>query len=303
MNAMDSVHAKTDVPFPPDPNPRTPNFRVPRGSWDTHFHLYGPPHRFPYADTRLRTPPAAPIEHWWSTSAAIGIERGVTVTPGIHGSNNDATLDAIERSEGRLAGMIRSNSELTAADVAGLHRRGVRGMRFAFATRGRDAFDERELWANLANIEPSGWVVALLMDGHVLERHAEVVANLPVPTVIDGFAGISPGRGVDQPAVRTLLDVLRRPNVHLKIMCPDRELHAGERYEDVVALVRAIVATAPDRVMWGSDWPHSYVYEAGKVPNDGDLLGMLSDFVPDEHVRSKILVDNPTRLFGGSLNA
>jgi len=80
-------------------------------------------------------------------------------------------------------------------------------------------------------------------------------------------------------------------------------LHAGERYEDVVALVRAIVATAPDRVMWGSDWPHSYVYEAGKVPNDGDLLGMLSDFVPDEHVRSKILVDNPTRLFGGSLNA
>ncbi len=286
-----------DVPFPPDPNPRKPRFRVPPGSWDTHFHLYGPPDRFPYAENRVRTPPAAPIEHWWSMSAAIGISRGVTVTPGIHGSNNDATLDAIERSDGRLVGMIRADSALTAQDIARLHKRGIRGMRFAFATHRTNSFDEAQLRLNLAHIEPSSWVVAFLLDGGALERHADTIASVPLPVVIDGFAGILPRLGVDQPILRTLLDLLRRPNVHLKIMCPDRELHAGERYEDVVALVRTIVASAPDRIMWGSDWPHSYLFEAGKIPNDGDLLSMLADFAPDESVRRKILVDNPTRLF------
>ena len=287
-----------DVPFPPDPNPRPPNFQVPAGSWDTHFHLYGPPQRFPYAEKRLRTPPAAPFEHWRSTSSAIGIGRGVTVTAGIHGTNNDVTLDAIERSEGRVLGVIRANSKLTAQEIAALHRRGVRGMRFTFVKHHLDApFDERALWANLACIEPSGWVVAFLFDGGAFEERADLIAKVPSPVVIDGFAGISPRAGVDQPAVRTLLDLLQRPNVYLKIMGADRELHAGEAYEDVVALARVLVASAPDRIVWGSDWPHSYHFEAGKIPNDGDLLNMLSDFAPDEAVRNKILVDNPTRLF------
>lgn len=285
------------VPFPPDPNPRSPAFRIPPGSWDTHFHLYGPPDRFPYAEERLFTPPAAPIEHWQRVAAAIGITRGVTVTPGIHGSNNAVTLDAIERSEGRLRGMIRSNAELTSQDVVALHRRGIRGMRFTFATHLGASFDEHELRTNLARIEPSGWVVGFLIDGDALERHVDLIGNLPLPTLIDGFAGISARRGLDQPAVRTLLDLLERPNMFLKLMGADRDLYAGERYEDIVVLAQAIVARAPDRIVWGSDWPHAYLYEAGKTPNDGDLLSMLSDFAPNESIRTKILVDTPARLF------
>lgn len=286
------------MPFPPDPNPRPPGFDVPDGSWDTHFHLFGPPHRFPYAEDRLRTPLAAPIEHWWSTFARIGITCGVTVTPGIHGNDNRATLDAIERSAGRLRGVVRSNAELTRRAAAELHRHGIRGMRFAFVTRRNGNFDEAEVRANLPQIAPHGWVASFLIDGEALQRHAETIAALPVPAVIDGLAGMSSREGIDQPAARTLRDLLQRPNVHWKIMSVDRELHAGGRYDDVVALVRSLIDAAPDHVIWGSDWPHSYHYEAGHIPNDGALLGMLADFAPDPAVRRKILVDNPSRLYG-----
>ena len=286
-----------EVPFPPDPNPHPPNFHVPNGSWDTHFHLYGPPDRFPYSEQRLFTPPAAPFEHWQRISAAIGITRGVTVTPGIHGSDNAVTLNAIERSEGRVRGMIRANVDLTKQDVNALHRRGVRGMRFTFATHLGASFDEHELAESLARIEGCGWVVAFLIDGNAIEEHADRIGTLPLPTLIDGFAGISAKRGLDQPAVRTLLDLLERPNVFLKLMGHDRDLHAGEPYADIVTLARAIVAKAPDRIIWGSDWPHAYLYEAGEIPNDGDLLSMLADFAPDDAIRTKILVDNPARLF------
>jgi predicted TIM-barrel fold metal-dependent hydrolase len=294
---LSHTSGKLDVPFPHDPNPNAPNFRVPNGSWDTHFHLYGPPERFPYAETRSFTPPAAPFEHWQRISAAIGIARGVTVTPGIHGYNNDVTLDAVERSEGSVRGVIRANAALTAQDIAALHRRGVRGMRFTFAAHLGQSFDMQLLQTSLARIEPCGWIMQFLIDGDAIERHAEVIGNLPLPVVLDSYAGITAGLGIDQPAVRTLFDLLARPNIYLKFMCADRDLDAGERYENIVALSQAIVARAPDRVLWGSDWPHSYLYEANRVPNDGDLLSMLSDSAPDEALRKKILVDNPARLF------
>jgi 2-pyrone-4,6-dicarboxylate lactonase len=131
----------------------------------------------------------------------------------------------------------------------------------------------------------------------MLDVHADLIANLPMPTLIDAFAGIEPNGGLAQPAFRTLLDMLGRPHVYLKHIGADRLLSEGQRYEDIVAMTRALIERAPDRVVWGSDWPHSYVFEANGVPNDGDLIDMLLDFAPDETVRRKILVDNPKRLF------
>jgi predicted TIM-barrel fold metal-dependent hydrolase len=296
MHPMTSTTIR-DVPFPPDPNPRKPRLVAPPGSWDTHFHIYGPPDRFPYAENRGFTPPAAPIEHWQSVSAAIGIERGVVVTPGIHGSNPAATLDAIARSGGRLRGMIRADPALTANDVEALHAGGIRGVRFPFAKElGRD-FDVNVVRTSVPQLAARRWITAFQIDDDMIERYADIIAGIPLPTVIDGFAGLSPGRGLDQPAFRTLLDVLAKPHVHLKLFVADRNLRNGERYEDIVAMSRAAIAKAPDRIIWGSDWPHSYIYKAGDMPNDGDLIDMLLDFAPDEGVRKKILVDNPTRLF------
>jgi predicted TIM-barrel fold metal-dependent hydrolase len=286
-----------DIPFPPDPNPHKPRMTVPPGSWDSHFHIFGPPNRFPYAESRRYTPPTAPIEHWLSVSAAIGIERGFVVTPSVHDLDPAVTLDAIARAEGRIRGMIRANAGLTSSDIKRLHAGGIRGLRFPFAKVVRRAFDEDEFHANIARIEPANWVVEFQIDGDSLEVHADLIGNVPLPTIIDEFAGIQPKDGLDQPAFRTLLDLLAKPNVYLKLICPDRYLYQGQRYEDVVAMSRAVIAKAPDRIIWGSDWPHSYVFEANAIPNDGDLIDMLLDFAPDEKVRNKILVDNPKRLF------
>jgi predicted TIM-barrel fold metal-dependent hydrolase len=286
-----------DIPFPPDPNPKKPRITVPPGSWDTHFHIFGPPNRFPYAESRRYTPPTAPIEHWLAISSAIGIERGFVVTPSVHDLDPAVTLDAIARADGRIRGMIRANSSLDDAAVRRLHGGGIRGLRFPFAKVVRRDFDENEFHANIARIEPLSWVVEFQIDGNMLEEHADLIGNVPLPTVIDEFAGIHPKDGLDQPAFRTLLDLLAKPNVYLKLICPDRFLAMGESYESIVAMSRAVIEKAPDRIIWGSDWPHSYVFEANAMPNDGDLIDMLLDFAPDETARNKILVDNPARLF------
>ena len=115
--------------------------------------------------------------------------------------------------------------------------------------------------------------------------------------MIDAFAGIEPNAGLAQAAFRTLLDIVSRPHVYVKHFGADRLVHEGQRYEDIVAMTRAVIERAPDRAVWGSDWPHSYVFEPNGVPNDGDLIDLLLDFAPDATVRHKILVDNPKHLF------
>jgi predicted TIM-barrel fold metal-dependent hydrolase len=287
-----------DVPFPPDPNPKKPKMKVPKGAWDTHFHIFGPPDRFPYAESRRYTPPTAPIEHWLRISEAIGIERGFVVTPSVHDLDPAVTLDAIARSDGRVRGMVRANSKMTKGDVQKLHEGGIRGLRFPFAKVVARQFDEAEFHANIATIESKNWVAEFQIDGDMIEEHADLIGNVPLPTVIDEFAGLHPKDGLDQPAFRTLLDLLGRPNIYLKVICADRFLSMGESYESIVAMSRAVIEKAPDRIIWGTDWPHSYVFDANGIPNDGDLIDMLLDFAPDEAVRKKILVDNPTRLLG-----
>jgi predicted TIM-barrel fold metal-dependent hydrolase len=286
-----------DIPFPPDPNPKTPKLSVPPGAWDSHFHIFGPPDRFPYAESRRYTPPTAPVEHWLRVSSAIGIERGFVVTPSVHDLDPAVTLDAIARSDGRIRGMIRANSKLDEAAIRTLHEGGIRGLRFPFAKFVRREFDANEFHANVALIEPMSWIAEFQIDGDALEQHADLMGSVPLPTIIDEFGGLHPKDGLDQPAFRTLLDLIAKPNVYLKLICPDRFLAMGESYESIVAMARAVIAKAPDRIIWGSDWPHSYVFEANAMPNDGDLIDMLLDFAPDEAVRNKILVDNPTRLF------
>ena len=216
-----------DIPFPPDPNPNKPRMAVPKGSWDSHFHIFGPPDRFPYAESRRYTPPTAPIEHWLSTMSAIGIERGFVVTPSVHDLDPAVTLDAIARSDGRIRGMVRANSKMDAGEIDRLHAGGIRGLRFPFAKVVRREFDAAEFHANIAKIASHNWVVEFQIDGDMIETHADLIGNVPLPTIIDEFAGIQPKDGLDQPAFRTLLDLLAKPNMYLKLICPDRYLHQG----------------------------------------------------------------------------
>ena len=292
------MESKLRVNFPPDPNPRKLRFAPPPGTCDTHFHIYGPPHLFPYVEERLYTPPAAPIEHWFLIAKAVGIERGILVQPNVHGFAPAVTLDALARSDGRLRGMIRADPSLTAADVKALHGKGVRGIRFNFARHLGGKFDADRFRRIVGTVAPQGWPVDLHIDADLIEERAELIRWVPVPVVIDHFGRVDGRLGVDQPAFRVLLDLAGEGNVYVKISGADRLMARGSTYDNVVALARALIARAPDRIVWGTDWPHSNVFEPNRTPNDGDLMNMMLDFAPDEAVRHGILVDNPARLFG-----
>ena len=289
---------KLRVTLPPDPNPRKPRFTPPAGTCDTHFHVFGPPHLFPYVESRRYTPPAAPIEHFLGMAAVVGIARGIMVQPQVHCWDSASTLDAIAKGEGRLRGMIHANPDFTEADHRKLHQGGVRGVRFNCVERNGGGFDERRLNQVVGRVQALGWPVDLHIEADFLERHAELVRRIPLPVIIDHFGNVSARTGKTGPAFKILMDLMGEGHVWLKISGADRLMSRGGRYEEIVPLARDLIARAPERIIWGTDWPHSNIFKHGEMPNDGDLMSMMLDFAPDETVRRKILVDNPARLFG-----
>jgi 2-pyrone-4,6-dicarboxylate lactonase len=284
------------VTFPPDPNPRRPRLKAPPGSWDTHFHVYAP-HLFPFADKRRYTPPAAPVEHYLQINSAIGLERGVIVQPSVHGTNTAVTVHAVAHSNGRLRGMIRSDPTLTADKLAELDRQGIRGLRFPVSRDLGDSLKEEVLHHNVALMERVGWVVDFQIDADVMLARADMIRSIKLPVIIDTWGRVDPRHGLDQPAFRLLLDLIGNHNVYVKIHGTNRFLERGVPYADMIRMAHALIAHAPDHILWGTDWPHSEVLQPNKMPNDGDLIDLLLDYAPDEAVRRKILVDNPARLF------
>jgi predicted TIM-barrel fold metal-dependent hydrolase len=291
------VDPKLRVSLPPDPNTRAPKFKPPAGTIDTHFHVFGPPHLFPYYENRRYTPPAAPVEHFFGMAKIAGIDRGVMVQPTVHHSDSASTLDALVKGEGRLRGMIHANAGFDDGEYKKLHAGGVRGVRFNCAPRLGGAFNVERFQSVVSRVTPYGWAIDLHLDPDFLEPHAEMIRRIALPVVIDHFANVHSMSGKDATHYKVLHDLLGEKHVWLKISGTDRLLIRGATYDNVVALARAVIARAPDRIIWGTDWPHSNMFEHGTIPNDGDLMTMVADFAPDEAVRRKILVDNPARLF------
>ena len=290
--------------MPPDPNPRKPGFTPPPHSCDTHFHIFGPPDNFPFAPTRQYTPPAAALEHYLNMSAVIGIERGVVVQPSVHGLDNSVTLDAIERSGGRFRGVGRVDDKASRSDLKKLHEGGIRGVRFNLLDRPRgnialDVFDRV-----VEGIADFAWSVDLHIDPKNLLEHEKRLRALKLPVVFDHIARIDPAAGLNQPAFQLLLDLLKGDRFWVKVSGADKICNArvdsypGLPYIEVIPFARAVIEAAPDRVIWGTDWPHSNIFVPGQTANDGDLIDLLCEFAPEEKVRKKILVDNPAVLYG-----
>jgi 2-pyrone-4,6-dicarboxylate lactonase len=284
------------VNFPPDPNPKQPRLEAPSGSWDTHFHVWAP-HLFPYAEKRRYTPPAAPVEHYLKMARAIGLARGVIVQPSVHADRTEIVLDAVAKSNGALRGMIIAKPGLTEADIAKLHAGGVRGVRFASRKGHGNRFD-RELFTRTADlVAPFRWILDLQIDDDMIIDLAELIRAQQLLTIIDTMGHINARKGLDQPALRTLLDLVSGPSTYLKLHGANRFLTWGVPYGEIVKVAQALVARAPHHMLWGTDWPHSEVFEPRQMPNDADLLDMLLDYAPDAAVRKLILVDNPRALF------
>ena len=290
--------------YPPDPNTRKPKFTPPANSCDSHFHVFGPPEQFPFVSTHEYTPPAAPLEHYLKMIAVIGIERAVVVQPSVHGLDNSATLDAIGNSNGKFRGVGRIDDKTPKLELQRLHEGGIRGVRFNLLDRPRGNVSLDALDRCVENIAELDWSVDLHIDMKNLIAQEKRIRNSPVPVVIDHIARVKPAEGLNQPGFQLLLDLASLKHVWVKVSGADKicdtRVHSyfGLPFVEVIPYARAVIAAAPDRVLWGTDWPHSNNFAPGHTPNQGDLVDLLAEFAPDEHVRKKILVDNPAALYG-----
>jgi 2-pyrone-4,6-dicarboxylate lactonase len=290
--------------YPPDPNTRKPKFTPPPKACDTHFHVFGPPEEFPFVSTHEYTPPAAPLEHYLKMTAVIGVERAVVVQPSVHGLDNSATLDAIRNSAGRFRGVGRIDDKTPKSELQRLHLGGIRGVRFNLLDRPRGNVKVDVLDRCIDNVMDLGWSIDLHIDTKNLLAQEKRIRSMPVPVVIDHIARVKPAEGLDQPAFQLLLDLLKLKHVWVKVSGADKicntTVHSyfGLPFIEVIPYAQAVVAAAPNRVIWGSDWPHSNNFAPGYTPNDGDLVDLLAQFAPDAQTRKRIFVDNPAALYG-----
>ncbi len=290
--------------YPPDPNTRKPRYTLPPKACDTHFHVFGPPEQFPFVSTHEYTPPAAPLEHYLKMAAVIGVERGVVVQPSVHGLDNSATLHAIAHAQGRFRGVGRIDDKTPKSELKRLHDAGIRGVRFNLLDRPRGNVTLDVLDRCVQHVAEFGWSVDLHIDSKNLLAQERRIRAWPTAVVIDHIARIKPAAGLNQPAFRLLLDLVKQKHVWVKVSGADKicntSVHSyyGLPFVEVIPFAQIVIAAAPDRVIWGSDWPHSNNFAPGHTPNDGDLVDLLAAFAPDERTRKKILVDNPAALYG-----
>jgi predicted TIM-barrel fold metal-dependent hydrolase len=279
----------------PDPDTRTPRYRAPPGACDAHCHVFGPDAVFPYAPDRAYTPPDAPFEALQALHRILGIGRAVIVHASCHGSDMRVTLDGIARSGGTMRGVAVVDPEVTEAELARLHAGGIRGVRFNFVKHLGGMPDMAVFHRVLAMAEALGWHVVLHLDAEDIVPLAPTIAAIRIPFVIDHMGRVKAKAGTEQPAFRQLLELMTNPLAWVKICGAERVSSEGRPFRDALPFARALVAAAPDRVLWGTDWPHPNI--AGDMPNDGDLLDLLAEAVEDEAMRRKVLVENPARLY------
>lgn len=294
-----------DLPYalPPDPNTRAPDWRLPDGACDTHFHIFGPPDKFPFAETRRYTPPGAPLENYWKVQKVTGLARGIAVQPTAHGFDNSAIMDAVARSGGKMRAVVRFNENTSDGELEALHEQGARGARFSLMSDRPGSIENLEM--ALPKMKKLGWSLVLHVEPDHFVDNEKIIRNIPIPTVVDHMARCKPkDGGMSHPAFALLLELLKDDRFWVKIASIDKisgqkqpTQPGGLPYEDVIPMGEAVIAAAPDRVIWGSDWPHGNNFEPGSIANEGDLLNVLGRMAPDPGQRQKILTDNPSRLY------
>lgn len=267
----------------------------PPGACDAHCHVFGPADRFPFSPGRSYTPPDAGLELFERLQKRLGLSRAVFVQASCHGTDNAAMVDALRRGEGRYAGVGMIADETSQLDLRRLHGAGVRGARFNFVKHLGGAPDLERFWRLVDRVTPLGWHIVLHFDAEDLPRYRDLLERMPTPYVIDHMARVDASKGVHQVPFQQLLELLRDERCWVKVSGAERLTADGAPpYDDVVPFARALIDAAPDRILWGTDWPHPNVRH---MPDDGDLVDLLADFTPDEATRSRILVENPERLY------
>ncbi len=280
----------------PDPNPHPPAVALPADACDCHAHIFGPSSRFAYAQKRIYTPPDAPLEAYLRTLDAVGLRRGALVQPSIYGNDNSCMIDAVARSGGRLRGVVVADPrELSDAVVADWSAKGICGVRINMVTP--DGLPLEQMDDMAVRLAEIGWHLDLITDTSArLVELENRLRKLPCAVMIEQMGRIKGGEPVSTPGFQVLLRLLAEGRTWVKLSHAYHISTAGAPYADTTPLARAIVAAAPTQAVWGSDWPHPMVH--GPIPNDGDLLNLLAEWVPDAAQRKAVLVDNPARFYG-----
>ena len=280
--------------------PRKPAFRAPAGAVDAHCHVFGPGEVFPYAPERKYTPTDASKEQLWALRDFLGFERNVIVQGTCHSADNRALVDAVRNSAGRARGIATVRRAVSDTELRDLHDAGVRGVRFNFVKRLVDVTPTDELLEIAARIAPLGWHVVVYFEAQDLHELAPFIASLPTVVVVDHMGRPDIGRSVDGPEFASFLAFMREnPHVWSKVSGAERLSQSGPPgYTDFIPFARRVVETFPDRVLWGTDWPHPNL--KSHVPDDGDLVDLLPNIATTPELQRRLLVDNPLRLYWGT---
>jgi predicted TIM-barrel fold metal-dependent hydrolase len=292
---MNSSEGEAAIPVceASNPEPGKPKLIAPSNAWDCHAHIFGPPEQYSFVPGRSYTPPEASISAYQRMLSALGPGRAVIVQPSVYGTDNRCTYDAVVASGGRWRGVAVVDASANLQALRRLHDAGFRGVRFNLLFKGGLAMEILEQVARL--IAPLGWHVQLLLDGRDLPELAPRLRALPVPFVIDHMGHMPAQLALAHPGFTTLLALLGEGSCWVKLSGPYRISAKPYPYEDVVPVAKALVEAAPERMVWGSDWPHPSFQ--GAMPVDATLLDLLTEWVPEPLTRHRILTKNPAEFY------
>jgi len=279
------------------PAPSKPAFRLPEGSVDSHCHVFGPGDIFPYAPERKYTPCDAPKEKLWALRDHLGVARNVIVQASCHGADNRALVDALKHSGGRARGVSTVKRSVTDEELRALHEAGVRGARFNFVKRLVDALPRDALSEIAARLAPLGWHIVIYFEAQELPELYDFFTSLPGTVVVDHMGRPDVTKPVDGPEFGLFRKLMREhPNFWSKVTCPERLSRLGrDIYDDVVPFARRLVEEFPDRVLWGTDWPHPNL--TTYMPDDGKLVDHVPKIAPTAKLQRQLLIENPMRLY------
>ena len=282
------------IPF--HPNPSKPKYQPPPGAVDAHCHVFGPEATFPFAPKRKYTPCDAPKETLFQRRDFLGFDKNVIVQATCHDTDNRALVDALVNSNGKATGVAFVGEEITDAELKELDRAGVKGVRFNFIKRLVDSTPKDVMQRIAARIAKLDWHVVVYFEHADLDEMGAFLTSLPTTLVFDHMACPDVAKGVEHANFQRFLEFLdRNTNCYTKVTCPERFSLAGPPYDDVVPFARVIVERFPDRVLWGTDWPHPNM--KNEAPDDGVLVDMIPKIAPTAALQKALLVDNPMRLY------
>jgi predicted TIM-barrel fold metal-dependent hydrolase len=289
--------------------PATPvDFEVPKGACDCHVHIFGDPQPFPFASSRTYTPESASVDELQSLHRALHLERTVVIQPSVYGTDNSCTLAAIKQLGSSARGIAVIDEQTPKNMLDDMDRAGTRGVRINLGTTGQNDPEvaRHRLQSAISQIGDRKWHIQIYTKPQVIAALSEQITAAPMPIVLDHFGGAQGSLGVQQPGFDKVLELVRTGKAYVKISGAYRASTQAPDYADAAPLARVLIAANPQRILWGSDWPHPDTVPGRKATDispllqidDGRILNLLATWAPEATLRKTILVDNPARLYG-----